>query len=102
MSLGTLGCALGLVGFACFIGVRPCVRAGPLGSLGYALELLGFIWVAGFIGVRLRCRQVYLGSLSSLVCSLGVVVFTWVSGCIGVRPNDLVFIQCRYVHSVAA
>ena len=34
VSLGTLGCALGLVGIAWFIGVRPWVHAGPLVDWG--------------------------------------------------------------------
>ena len=85
VSLGTLWCSLGLVGFTVFIVVRPegrSVRPWSLGSLGCALEVDGFVrcrwdhlgtpWGSsgssgdpGFIGVRTGVPQVHLGSLDS-------------------------------------
>ena len=48
----------------------PC---GALGSLGCAMGVVGIIWVAGFIGVCPGVRRVPPGSLSSLSCAMGVL-----------------------------
>ena len=108
--------SLGSSGVTGFIGVHPwsCrVCAGSLGSWGCALGVVGFIrgrrvhwnapcWssgssaVAGFIGVHLGDCRVHPGSLDSLGCALGVVGFIRGFGvhwgahwCVPVHPVSL-------------
>ena len=83
-SLGSIGIALGVVGFSL---VRPgCswVHPGSLCSLGFALGIvgvhlgshcvsLGSSGVFGFTRVRRRGRWVHSGSLRGSFCSCGVV-----------------------------
>ena len=91
-----------LLGVAWFFGVRPvvlCVHPEPLGSLGCAFRIVGFIqshwdahWVssgsygvAGFFVVRPEDRQVRPGSLGSLGCAIGTSGSSGVAGFIVVR-----------------
>ena len=76
-SLGSLGCAMGVLGYVLD---RRVHSVAPWESSGSS----GISWL---IGVRPRGRR----------CALAVVGFTAVAGCIGVRPEGLWFIRCRCV-----
>ena len=53
-------------------GVRPRDRRVSLGSVGCALGVVGFTAYAGFVEVRPEGGRGYPGSLRSLGCALGV------------------------------
>ena len=65
VSLGTLGCALGVVGFICGSWFHWETPSGSSGSSG----------VAEFTGVRPRGRRINSGNLGSLGCAMGAVGF---------------------------
>ena len=86
-SLGSLRYALGVVGFVWDRWVHCgelCGTSESLGSFGCALVVVGFVGVAGLIRVRPEGRLVPSGSLRSLGCALWDVEVT---GFIVVRPG---------------
>ena len=86
-SLGSLGLSSSTSGF---IWVRPRGRRVSLGSLGCALGVVGFTAVAGYIEVRPEDGRGHSGSLRSLGApwassdSSGVIAPWWSSGSSGV------------------
>ena len=64
--------------------LSPWEPLGSLGSLGYALEVVGFVRSLWVHWERPAGRRVCSGSLGSLGCVLGVV---WFAGFLGVHPR---------------
>ena len=91
-----------------FIRVHPRCHWVSLGSLGCALRVVGFTAVAGFIEVRPEGGRGHPGSLCSLECALVVVRFVqgywgepWESSGssrIGVCRRGRRFVRGRWVH----
>ena len=97
VSLGSLGCAMGVIGFIQGLWVhrgRPCVWLGS-SEVRWVYCGAGLSLAAWIIGVRLGVSTIDLGSLCTFGSAMGVAGFIGLhSGCHQVHPVSLCSLGC--------